>query len=755
MRLESSGLADAPFHDSSETRPGAGGVRNIYVLAARLGRANTAIDVATIGCEEACAGMRAQSAAVALRASGRLRIVASSGPRDEPTVRIDLSDATLGASDAMAEALERPEPTWCANETELELRYPRLADGWRARGIRAWGAVPFGTGPEGSGVLALAFDESRSLELAEREWLGAVAELTAQALERVRLVELLRASEARRSALGDDEQKRSAETLESLGSTFAGELDHGKLVQLVTDEVTRLLGADLGAFAEAADRTSFTLYPITTENLERLRELRRPRAARLLTATLAEQRIVRVADVLADPRYTGEGLSRDTSSALRSYLAVPVVARTGYLFGALLFGHAEVDRFGDEHERLAVSAARKAAVALENARAYRTVREQREELEAALERVRLSDSRKDEFLAVLGHELRNPLAPIATALDLMELKDSGAFAKERDVIRRQVQHLTRLLEDLLDVSRITRKKLQLSKRVIEIGGALTKAAEMTSPLLQKRRQRLLLDVPKSGALVEADPTRLAQVFENLLTNASKYSDPGTEISVSAKVEGEQVRVTVRDQGVGIAPELMPRLFEWYVQGERSLDRAEGGLGIGLALAKSLAELHGGSIDAYSDGPGRGSTFSVLLPRAIGEHGAERTRPSAPLHPKNGGKRVLIVDDNVDAARMLEELLSAIGHDVRMAHDPRAALEVAAAFDPEVAVLDIGLPVMDGYELARELRARTRSAELRLIAVTGYGQDHDRARAREAGFHHHLVKPIELDALVRLLDEEAA
>jgi two-component system CheB/CheR fusion protein len=376
------------------------------------------------------------------------------------------------------------------------------------------------------------------------------------------------------------------------------------------------------------------------------------------------------------------------------------------------------------------------------------------ELASAYAVAREADRRKDEFLAMLGHELRNPLAPIRTALDLMEFKQAGVLQKERDVIGRQVDHLSRLIDDLLDVSRITRGKVQLARAVVELGGVLTKAIEMASPLLEKRSHRLTIDVPRTGLFVDADPTRLAQVFQNLLTNAAKYTKTHGEIEVCARANDHDIAIEIRDNGIGIPPDLLPHLFELFTQGERGIDRAEGGLGIGLAIARNLCELHGGSISAESPGLDQGSTFTVRLPRATGTGASNAPDRPALARRSSQAFRVLIVDDNIDAAETLHEYLSHLGYEAAIAHDGVSGLERAAAFAPDVAVLDIGLPMMDGYELAGRLRTQL-GAKLRLIAVTGYGQDSDRARARQAGFDHHLVKPIALDALRSLLEDDSS
>jgi len=365
--------------------------------------------------------------------------------------------------------------------------------------------------------------------------------------------------------------------------------------------------------------------------------------------------------------------------------------------------------------------------------------------------VQTADRRNDEFLAILGHELRNPLAPIVTALALMERRAPELQRHERAVIRRQVEHLTRLVDDLLDVSRITRGKVQLSRQIIELSGVLTRAIEIASPLLEKRRHRLTVDVSPTGLPVDADETRLSQVFQNLLTNAAKYSDSGSEICIAARCDADDIVIDVIDHGIGIAPELLPRLFQRFVQGERALDRAEGGLGLGLTIVENLLELHGGRISAHSEGVGHGSTFTVTLPRALE---ASLSEPPGQL-PQQGScavpRRILIVDDNVDAAQMLGDLMRDLGHEPKIAHDALSALDVISSFEPSIALLDLGLPVMDGYELARRLRAVFQPDALRLIAVTGYGQESDRLRAKAAGFDHHLVKPLDIDELVPLLD----
>ncbi len=371
--------------------------------------------------------------------------------------------------------------------------------------------------------------------------------------------------------------------------------------------------------------------------------------------------------------------------------------------------------------------------------------------EAAL---READRRKDEFLALLSHELRNPLAPILTAAELMQLRGDVAAPREREVIVRQAKHLVGLVDDLLDVSRVARGKVTLTKRPLELASVVAKAVEATASLLEQRRHQLLLSVPPHGLPIEGDEMRLTQVVNNLLTNAARYTPPGGRVEVTAVREDGEVVLRVRDNGAGIERSLLPHLFEMFVQGGvRGPDRSGGGLGLGLNLVRTLTTLHGGTVSVESAGPGTGSTFTVRLPA---------TAPSAPPMdaplraaqlqvPGARTRRVLVVDDNRDGAEMIADLLADAGHEVQIANDPSQALSVAGSFRPQIAILDIGLPVMDGYMLARELRARMGAGAPILIALTGYGQDQDRRRSEDAGFVLHLVKPVGAEALVQLLD----
>jgi signal transduction histidine kinase/DNA-binding response OmpR family regulator len=381
-----------------------------------------------------------------------------------------------------------------------------------------------------------------------------------------------------------------------------------------------------------------------------------------------------------------------------------------------------------------------------------TARNEMSQLRAAAE---AANRTKDQFLAILGHELRNPLAPILTALQLMTLRGDGSGLKERTVIDRQVRHLVRLVDDLLDVSRIARGKIELRHQMIELSEIVNVAIEATSPLLEQRHHHLTVDVPR-GLLLRGDATRLTQVVVNVLSNAAKYTEPRGAISIEAGQDGAHVELRVKDSGIGISADMMPHVFEMFAQERQALDRSHGGLGLGLTIVKSLVELHHGTIDARSDGVGHGSEFVIRLPAAVAAASAEPTAVAANdgrHSPVATGRRILVVDDNADAARLLADALEVVGHETRVAFDGPAALDVAAEFQPDAALLDLGLPLMDGYELAGQIAAAAvgRRRPL-LVAVTGYGQPSDREKSLAAGFDAHVVKPVDMPRLMSLLEQ---
>ena len=360
------------------------------------------------------------------------------------------------------------------------------------------------------------------------------------------------------------------------------------------------------------------------------------------------------------------------------------------------------------------------------------------------------DRRKDEFLAMLAHELRNPLAAISSAVHLAKLSPSvEQRAWSDEVISRQVRQLSHLIDDLLDVSRIRLGKIQLRKRAVDVNEIVTRAIETVKPMLDRKKHVLDLHLNAGPLHIDADPTRLEQGVVNLLTNATKYTDDGGRIVVSLRRDGDRILIRVKDSGMGIAPEMLAKIFELFVQVDGSLDRSQGGLGIGLTLVRKLVEMHGGTVSAFSEGPGLGSEFVVSLPvaTATGEAGPSYDLPA--IKQTTEPRRILVVDDNLDSARGLARLLRSSGHEVAVVHDGPSALDAVQISAPDVILLDIGLPGMDGYQVASAIRAQGLHAA-KIIAVSGYGQDDDRRKSKDAGFDHHLVKPIDPDRLHALL-----
>jgi len=508
------------------------------------------------------------------------------------------------------------------------------------------------------------------------------------------------------------DEARLLETLNRVGLTIAAELDLERVVQIATDAGIEITGAAFGSLVFAP--------------------------------AFGSQGIERSDDILKDPRYVGNELLHGmpkTHLPVRSYLAVPVVSRSGEVLGGLVFGHPQPAIFTDRSERLAAGIASQAAIAIDNARLFQAVRD--------------TDRRKDEFLATLAHELRNPLAPIRNAVEILRLSeaDPATAASARQLLERQLKQLVRLIDDLLDVSRITRGRLDLRKEKLDLTVALRTAVETSRPLIESRRHSLHVNAPPDRFFVDADAARVAQVFANLLNNSAKYSPPGSSITASLSREGDYAVVTVTDNGVGIPQAMLSRVFEMFERVEREPGSSQEGLGIGLTLVRRLVELHGGTVTAQSNGLNCGSTFTVKLPLAQEARAPLETRP-APAEAGDGGARrkILVVDDNRDSAMSLSLLLELDGHDVRRAYDGLEALEIADDFRPEITLLDIGMPRLDGYGAARELRRRDWARHSLLVALTGWGQQEDKRLAREAGFDHHMVKPVDPDALRRLLVE---
>jgi signal transduction histidine kinase/DNA-binding response OmpR family regulator len=430
-----------------------------------------------------------------------------------------------------------------------------------------------------------------------------------------------------------------------------------------------------------------------------------------------------------------EKLSLNLGFELRSVAVLVLVARNRRL-GTLMLGYAERG-FDHSTRALAEDIAARAAVAIDNCLLYAKVQE--------------ADRRKNEFLAMLAHELRNPLAPVRNAAQMLRSSQADAAKLEwaADVIDRQSRQLVRLVDDLLDVARITQGKITLSLEPVDVATVVHLAEEMTRQLIETRRHSLTIRVPAVPLSVYGDCARIAQILANLLNNAAKYSEPGSNISLDAHEIGSEIEFRVRDSGIGIPVDLLESIFDLFIQADRSLDRSQGGLGIGLTIVRNLVQMQGGSVQAHSAGTGKGSEFVVRLPRVSSERAHEV--PPRPCLPSRTALRVLVVDDHPDAAESMASLMQSAGHQATIAHDGPTAIAVARRFRPDAVLLDIGLPGMNGFEVARVLRAAPETSGCVLIAVSGYGQSEDYRRSREVGFDHHLVKPADISELEQILD----
>jgi len=457
---------------------------------------------------------------------------------------------------------------------------------------------------------------------------------------------------------------------------------------------------------------------------------------------LLQQEQMIVTDTQNDPRFSCNPLVT-ADGGLRFYAGAVLRTRDGVPLGTLcvLDKKPRPEGLTEQQQFMLTTMAHQVMSQIE-------LRQALAEQEALNEALRRADQRKDEFLAMLAHELRNPLAPIvsaATMLSNFELQPS-MVQRAADIIARQAGHMTSLIDDLLDVSRVTRGKVELEFVELDLKDVLADAVEQVRPLIEKHGHRLVQEAVPVPALVVGDRKRLVQVMTNLLSNAAKYTLEGGRIEVRLATRGASIDLTIRDDGIGMSPELIASAFDLFSQGTRGLDRSQGGLGIGLALVRSLLKLHGGEVTAASDGPGCGSTFRVTLPLSARAAAAAPAIGTDAPQGNPAALRIGVVDDNEDAAVTLALLLETLGHTVSVAHSARAALEALPAFEPDVCLLDIGLPEMNGFELARALRARPGTDHAILIAVTGYAQEKDRAEARAAGFHDLFAKPVDLEVL---------
>ena len=700
---------------------------------------------------------------------------------------------------------------------------------------------------------------SRFLELNQR-----IDELTRQIARQQRADEIMR------------EQTRMLETVNRIGVALAAELNLSRLIQTLTDAATEVSGAQFGVFySSAADEPpdGRALYALSGISRERSAALHIPQIASLLEPEFRGERVLRINDLLENPRIA-ERITFDEFPSgyppLRSYLAAPVVSRQGKRLGGLFFAHSSPGVFSERVERLITAIAAQAAIALDNARLYRELSNSEarfrqladampqmvwsaradgatdyynrrwyefsglsegeqdddkwptilhpedvdrsvaawqaalasgdayqseyrcqdrrsgeyrwhlaralpardasgrilrwfgtltdiHELKQAQAALEESSRRKDEFLAMLGHELRNPLAAVTNAVSLLELLDLSAEEgrQAREIAQRQLHNMTRLIDDLLDVARVTQGKVTLLRETVDLRELVERVSASMRPLFDSRRQRFETDLPAQKVRVEGDPMRLEQILSNLLNNATKYTEPGGRIRLALRRLGQDAEIRVSDDGLGMGPDTLVRAFDLFAQAERSLDRSQGGLGIGLTMVKSLVALHGGQVRANSDGLGKGSEFVVRLPAlAVEEQEADsvadaETKLFSNHSPAPG---VLLVEDNRDAALALNLLLKHLGYVVQAVHDGAAALEATSEFQPRIVLLDIGLPGMDGYEVARRMRAQPEGDQRILVALTGYGREEDYRRSAEAGFDYHLTKPIHVDALQAMLAE---
>jgi PAS domain S-box-containing protein len=554
------------------------------------------------------------------------------------------------------------------------------------------------------------------------------------------------------------ERKRSEEallhsramvaTLNEIGQVLSAELDLQKLLQAVTDAATSLTHAKFGAFFYNAidDRGGhYLLYTLSGAPREAFETFGMPRNTALFAPTFAGEGVVRLDDVKKDPRYGKSAPHHGMPQGhlpVTSYLAVPLVGRSGEVFGGLFLGHPEPGVFTEDAEHVVVGFAAQASIAIDNARLYDAERRSRRDAEAA-------NRAKDEFLAMLGHELRNPLAAVRNAAVTASL-DPARRERALHVVRRGTDQLAQLIDDLIDVARITHGKITLRTQRLRFASVVERAVESTQQLVEDRAHQLSLALAPDDLEVEGDATRLEQVVVNLISNAAKYTEPGGRIEIAVARDGADAVLHVRDNGVGIGPEQLPHVFDPFAQADPGVARAHGGLGIGLTVVRQLVDLHGGRVEARSDGPGKGAEFVVRLP--VLSPGVERTAgPASEVRPEaQGGRRVLVVEDNPDAAEALTMLLEVLGHRVRTVHDGATALDLAQTSPPDVMLVDIGLPGIDGYEVARRVRQDARLQHVLLVALTGYGQEEDRQRTMAAGFDHHITKPVEPDALNRIV-----
>jgi signal transduction histidine kinase/CheY-like chemotaxis protein len=619
--------------------------------------------------------------------AGDFRLLGEYGMSDEN--RQTFQHIPIGSTLPAARIARERRPLWCECERDLESEHPsiRAALG-QGDAFRAYGALPLVRNDRVLGVLAFSASRPRRFLPEERAFMTSVAEHCADAFARARLY---------------DDARRMERLLESV----LVRLPVGIFISRPPDS-TLVFSNDAVARIWRTDS-----FPVQEEARSRMLKMTFPDGRPMPQAESPVVRALR-GDVVDGLEVRIE--RRDGTLGWVNVSAAPVLRDDGTVEVAVA---TVVDVTAEKAARAAADEAGRA---------------------------------KDEFVAMLGHELRNPLAPIVTALHLMRLRGAGVLERERSVIERQVSHLMRLVDDLLDVSRTARGGLRLDLAPVELWAIVADAIEAAGPLIEERNQVLTVSVPRTGLVIDADRGRLAQVVTNLLNNAAKYTPPGGHVTVSARANGDHVELEVADDGTGIASDLLPRVFDAFTQGRQGLDRKQGGLGLGLAIARQLIVGHGGTIEARSAGHGRGTIMIVRVPCAREpslRDGAPRNAANATRGP--AVRRVLVVDDNPDAAEIFAEALIEAGHEVRTAGDGPSALQLVDTFVPHIAFLDIGLPAMDGFELARLLRKIPHLVQTPLVAITGYAQDDDRQRALASGFSEHLAKPVDFDRVLACIE----